>query len=205
MKHWRRELPRLPSSSQCSSCNIVPLNWHKKSLHPHLQKHKIKNSIKFSVSEVRCVLGLMLFIKEEEGNAFHAHRLNDYNQLLQMLCSLQERLTLVFECKTSLSPIYTEPVAMICFKPLFPPKTLLCRPVSLPYYSGLFLWKTGFFSPNKLQQENETVRFLGKSRRAVCDKSFPVPLTPSLLPVLEVCSTQTPGPLLQSALVTKES
>lgn len=37
------------------------------------------------------------------------------------------------------------------------------------------------------------------------DESFTVPLIP-LLPLLErVCSTQTPGPPLQSALVTRES
>lgn len=65
----------------------------------------------------------MLFSKEEEGQAFHAHRLNDCNKLLQMLCSLQGRLTLVFECKTSL-PLgsYTQNLQLWAVLSLFPPQ-----------------------------------------------------------------------------------
>lgn len=141
MKHWRRELPQLPSSSQCSSCNTVPLNWHKKSLHPHLHKHNIKNSIKFSVREVRCILGLMLFITEEEGNAFHVHRINDCNHLSQMLCLPRETDT---ECKPSpLLLTHTEPVAILS---LFPPKKLYYVDLQVCLTTqSLFLWKTGFF------------------------------------------------------------
>lgn len=58
----------------------------------------------------------MLFSKEEEGITFHAHRLNDCNQFLQMLCSFQERLTLVLNAKPpSLLVTHTEPVAVRLF------------------------------------------------------------------------------------------
>lgn len=147
----------------------------------------------------------MLFITEEEGNAFHVHRISDCNHLSQMLCLPRETDT---ECKPSpLLLTHTEPVAMGCFKPLSPPKTPLCRPPSLPYYSKPFPLENWIFFPNKLQHENETTvrRFPDKSTRVVCDESFPVPLTPSVLPLLErLCSTQTAGPLLQSASVTRE-